>query len=229
MDPPVDPRIHYPCYMSFDDVVDVAGLRSLDSYVRERLVRHVQANDGTYFQNEHTLDVNGPFEPGVREIWLSHNKSGVPYDYLNLDEPQAWEPSPQSNEFALLMDWISALPFKATGRMLLIYDDAGHAVPAHRDHLRPDLCHEFLWLRTNRVKPFFMLNHRTGEKQYVESYSAWFDTVNQFHGTDRHDGLAFSLRIDGIFNDDLRARIPRPAYNLASAPALWACTSDAHA
>jgi hypothetical protein len=140
---------------------------------------------------------------------------------LNLDDPHAWEPAPRADEFPLVLDFIATLPFKATGRMLIIYDAAGHAVPAHRDHLNPELSHEFIWLRTNRRKPFYMLNHKTGEKLYVQSYSAWFDTVNQFHGTDAAEGLSFSIRIDGIFSDELRRRIPEPRVNRASRAALW--------
>jgi hypothetical protein len=68
-----------------------------------------------------------------------------------------------------------------------------------------------------------MLNHETGEKRYVESYSAWFDTVNQFHGTDPGEGLTFSIRVDGSFTDEFRQRIPTPpAGNRAATSALWA-------
>jgi hypothetical protein len=141
-----------------------------------------------------------------------------------LNEPEAWERSPEADEFPLLMEFISTLPFKATGRMLIIYDAAGNPVPAHRDHLNPELCHEFVWLRTNKTKPFFMLNQNTGQKLYVTSYSAWFDTVNQFHGTDGTQGLSFSIRVDGIFTDDLNRRIPQALCNPASRPALWAAS-----
>jgi hypothetical protein len=109
--------------------------------------------------------------------------------------------------------------------MLIIYDDTATSVPAHRDHLNTDVCNNFIWFRTNLKKPFYMLNHRTNEKLPVESYSAWFDTVNQFHGSDPQDGLSFSIRVDGIFTDEFRQRIPVPSSNLASMPALWACIS----
>ena len=35
-------------------------------------------------------------------------------------------------------------------------------------------------LEANKDKPFYMLNCDTGEKKYVEGYTAWFDSVNQF-------------------------------------------------
>jgi len=42
----------------------------------------------------------------------------------------------------------------------------------------------------------------------VTSYSVWFDSVNQFHGAYAVDGLNFSIRVDGIFNDELRKKYP---------------------
>jgi hypothetical protein len=66
-----------------------------------------------------------------------------------------------------------------------------------------------------------MLNPETGEKRYVESHSAWFDTVNQYHGADATGRPSFSIRVDGVFTDDFRRQIPFPAVNRASAPALW--------
>ncbi len=221
----LDPRIKYPCYKSLDEFIDVERLKSLDSYITERIERHIKAEQDSYFLNIHRLESDSPYEPGVREIWLSRTKQGVPYNYLDLDKPELWELTEAAAEFPLLMDFIKTLPFKATGRMLIIYDDKGLSVPAHRDHLSTEVCNNFIWFRTNLKKPFYVLNHETNEKLYVESYSAWFDSVNQFHGSDAHDDLSFSLRVDGHFTDEFRKLIPTPEYNLASTPALWACTN----
>lgn len=222
----VDPRVSYPCYKSLDEFIDVERLKALDGYIVERLTRRLGAPVGDYFLNEHRLDAKSPHQPGAKEIWLTRTLPGTPYNYLDLDRTELWRPTEATGEFSSLMEFISTLPFKATGRILVIYDDTGAAVPAHRDHLDTELCHEFIWFRTNPNKPFYVLNHHTGEKQYVESYSAWFDTVNQFHGSDAHRGLAFSIRVDGIFTDEFRRRIPVPATNPASAPALWASISN---
>ena len=83
----------------------------------------------------------------------------------------------------------------------------GGAVTPHRDHYIYKKCHEFVWFRTNLRKPFFMLDPRSGQKRYVESYTAWFDTVNQFHGADPVKGLSFSLRVDGSWSDEFRRLI----------------------
>jgi hypothetical protein len=194
----VDPRISYPCYKSFDDFIDVNRLKSLDSYITERIERHLKAQTDDYFLNQHRLDAATLHRPGAREIWLARTLPGVPYNYLDLDRPELWRRTEAAGEFSLLMDPIETLPFKATARMLIIYDDTATTVPAHRDHLSVEVCNDFVWFRTNLKKPFYVLNHQTNEKKYVESYSAWFDTVNQFHGSDAQEGLSFSIRVDGI-------------------------------
>ncbi|HEY0429994.1 MAG TPA: hypothetical protein VGC76_19575 [Pyrinomonadaceae bacterium] len=219
----VDSRITYPCYKSLDEFIDVPRLRALDGYITERINDHIKAEKDDYFLNLHRLDDEMPYQPGVREIWLSRTSSDTPYNYLDLDRAELWHLTEAAEEFSELMGFIRTLPFETTGRMLIIYDDAGKAVPPHRDHLETGVCNEFVWFRTNLRKPFYALNHETREKKYIESYSAWFDAVNQFHGSEAIDGLSFSIRVDGRFTDEFRKLIPTPETNLASTPALWAC------
>jgi len=220
----VDPRIKYPSYKSFDEFIDVGRLKSLDDYVTGRVQRRLaEETDHQFYTGPFRLNDQAADRPGSKMIYLSQPVG--PDDYYNLDKPELWEPAPGATQFPELMEFIATLPFKATGRMLIMYDPQGRAVTAHRDHVSYDLCHEFIWFRTNLRKPFYMLSEQTGEKQYVESYSAWFDSVNQFHGGDASNELAISVRVDGLFSDDFRAQIPEPEYNRASMPSLWACCS----
>jgi hypothetical protein len=110
--------------------------------------------------------------------------------------------------------------------MLILYDTNASSVPAHRDHLETEVCHEFVWFRPNVKKKIYMLNHETGSKQYVTSYSAWFDTVNQYHGCEGSDGLTYSIRVDGKFTEEFKERIPKPDYNIASTPSYWAAVDE---
>jgi hypothetical protein len=224
----VDPRVEYPCYKSFDEFIDVGRLRALDGYIKERIRRHIDARqDMSFYTGPYRLRDDAPDRPGSRMIYLA--QSSQPDSYFDLDRTDLWQPTAAAAEFARLMDFIATLPFESTGRMLIMYDDVCRPVTAHRDHAEQDVCHEFLWFRTNLDKPFYVLNHETGERRYVESYSAWFDTVNQFHGSDAREGLSFSVRVDGRFTDEFRARIPAPARNPASTPALWSCLTRAAA
>lgn len=222
--PSPSPRPVYPSYVDFDSQIDVERLKSLDSYLRDRLERRLgRDRDLQFYTGPLLLDGLAPERPGPRMVYLARSARGNGLEaYYDLDDTGLWQPSEESAEFPELMDFIATLPFASTGRMLIIYDDSGRAVPAHRDHDMADLCHEFIWLRTNFDKPFYMLDPATGGKLYVEGHSAWFDTVNQFHGADETGGLSFSIRVDGRFSGELRRRIPFPEANRAAAPALWA-------
>jgi hypothetical protein len=215
-------RPHYPSYVDLDRFINVARLRSLNDFIIERLHHHRASGADSFFLNQHRLKQASAYQPGVREIWLSELAPGVPYDYLDLDKPAMWQPSRASLEFAPLMDFLASLPFAATGRMIIIYDFEGNAVPAHRDHTEHNVCNEFFWMRTNFDKPFYLLNPQISEKLYVKSHSAWFDTVGQYHGAEASEAMTFSIRVDGVFSDSFRQQIPYPAENRSSAPALWA-------
>ena len=215
---------HYPSYKDLDPFLDVERLKALDVYIRERLVRRLQkARDLRFYTGPFLLDRRDPDLPGSRLVFLSQSEREQ--DYYDLDRTELWHPTQEAEEFAELMDFIATLPFEATGRMIVMYDDSGRAVSAHRDHDSVDLCHEFIWLRTNLDKPFYMLNPETGEKLYVAGHSAWFDTVNQFHGADSSGGLSFSIRVDGRFSEAFRKLIPFPKDNRAAAAAHWAAAS----
>ena len=216
--------ITYPSYMDFDPFIDVERLKALDGFVTDHIQRRLdRSSDLKFYTGPFLMDETSLSLPGSKMVYLSKAKGED--DYYKLNQPEFWEPSEEAEEFRPLMDFIATLPFEATARMLIIYDPDGAAVSAHRDHDSKDLCHEFIWFRTSLEKPFFMLDHRTGKKLYVSSHSAWFDTVNQYHGADATGRLSISIRVDGIFTEAFRRQIPRPRDNRASAPSLWAAMS----
>ena len=217
----MDQAPHYPCYVDLDPFIDVPRLRALDSYVRERLERRIaRERDIRFCTGPFLLNDDAPAVPGSRMVYLS--RSARDEDYYDLDRTDLWQAGEDADDFAELMAFIETLPFKARGRMLIIYDEQGRAVSAHRDHDSADLCHEFIWFRTNLAKPFFMLDPSSGERLDVRSHAAWFDTVNQYHGAEATGELAWSIRVDGVFTDEFRALIPFPEQGRASAPARWA-------
>jgi len=221
----VDPRVSYPSYKSLDEFIDVDKLRSLDAHVRREVERYsARMGESKFYTGPYRLDGTSSERPGSRMIYLA--SSDEPDSYFDLDRTDLWKLSNAADDFSLLMDFIAELPFEATGRMLIMYDDQPRAVPAHRDHVETGVLHEFVWFRTNLSKPFYMLNHKSGEKLRVTSHSAWFDTVNQFHGAEAADGLTFSIRVDGRFTEEFRSKIPKPAFNAASTPSYWASSNE---
>ncbi|WP_375420530.1 hypothetical protein [uncultured Sphingomonas sp.] len=213
--------VYYPCYKNLDAYIDVDRLVALDGFMTDRLSQRVaKAADRAFYTGPFLLDAQAPTLPGSQMVYLSRSRE--PDNYYDLDQTNLWEPTPDAAEFAPLMAIIATLPFAATGRMIIMYDGSGRAVSAHRDHDSAELCHEFIWFRTNLRKPFYMLDPETGERCTVGSHAAWFDTVNQFHGADASGGLSFSIRVDGVFSDEFRRNIPFPPTGRAAAPAIWA-------
>ena len=210
----------YPSYMDLDPFIDVDRLKALDGFLTERIAARVSQEDTAFYTGPFLLRAEAPAVPGSRMIYLSRSKQ--PEDYYDLDRPEVWQDSPEADSFEPLMSFIRTLPFETTARMLIMYDPDGRSVSAHRDHDSSELCHEFIWFRTNLNKPFYMLNRDTGKRQDVRSHTAWFDTVNQFHGADGTGALSFSIRVDGRFADSFRRQIPFPATGRAATPSLWA-------
>lgn len=211
----------HPSYKTFDPFLDVGRLVALDAMITQRIRARLDATaDRQFYTGPFLLDAGASDRPGSRMIELS--RSIEPENYYDLDRTDVWEPTPAAAEFAPLMDFITTLPFKATGRILIMYDPQGRAVSAHKDHDSIELCHEFIWMRTNLRKPFYMQHPETGERRYIEGHSAWFDTVNQFHGGDASGELSFSIRVDGIFSDAFRSTIPFSKENRAVTPSIWA-------
>src|SRR5215216_5111027 len=222
MEPNGNLSLRYPSYKPLDGFIDVERLKSLDDYITQRIKKHLEFHhDLAFYTGPYRLQQDAPDRPGSRMIYLAQSR--CPDSYFDLDASELWHATEATSEFALLMDFIATLPFKSTGRMLIMYDNISRPVTAHRDHAESDICHEFIWFRTNLTKPFYLLNPATNERKYVESYSAWFDTVNQFHGSDPADGLTFSIRVDGTFTDEFRKQIPQVVSdNVAATPSLWA-------
>ena len=217
---PIDPRVRLPCYKSLDEYVDVDRLKSLDGHMIEKLQNHMATNDERFLTGPMKLRPWNPTKTGSRTISLTSMIGR--YDFLDIDKPEKWQPTKWADEFSPLMSFIETLPFTATGRILIIYDAEGRKVTAHRDHCFIDLRHEFIWFRTNLTKKFYVCDAKTKRKKYVESYSAWFDTVNQYHGCDASRTLTFSVRVDGVFSEDFRRHLPTVDCNAASTASLWA-------
>ena len=222
---PVDPAIRYPSYKSLDPYLDVARLRSLDATVTAGVERCLASGTLEPFDTGVLKDrVLDPRQPGSRVIPLT--VSSREFRYQDLNDCDLWQPGPAQELFPELMAFIATLPFERTARMLIMCDDRGREVTTHRDHRRTDILHEFIWFRTNLDKPFFVIDRDHKEKQHLRSYTAWFDTVNQYHGADAADRTTISIRVDGRFNAEFRASIPTPPINLASTPSYWAAFEE---
>jgi hypothetical protein len=85
-------------------------------------------------------------------------------------------------------------------------------MPLHRDLILPNETeyfphrHEFIHVRPNMDKPFYVWNSETDEKILTESRAIWFNDQD-WHAGGRTHKQSYSLRIDGPFSDEFRERI----------------------
>jgi hypothetical protein len=123
----------YPSYVDLDSFIDVNWLKSLDTIVRDRVRRRIDSeSDLKFYTGPFLLETAAESVPGPRMVHLS--RPLAPDDYYNLDQPDLWVPTEAAVEFGPLMEFIATLPFAATARMLIIYDESGRAVSAHQYH-----------------------------------------------------------------------------------------------
>lgn len=127
-----------------------------------------------------------------------------------VSDPTLW--TPISGMFPHVREFIAASgAFKHVGRVHFLITDQQSATPEHIDSHHP-LCgpargykapadRQFLWIRMNQPKHFYVLDDEAGIRHEVTSKSAWFNTYD-LHGGDPNPVVTWSLRIDGAFTDD---------------------------
>jgi hypothetical protein len=99
-DTPVDSRVSYPSYKSFDDLIDVERLRSLDGYLTQKIKRRLQSQeDLKFYTGPYKLDGEVPDRPGSRMIYLAYSEQ--PDSYFDLDRTELWHPTVHAAEFSL--------------------------------------------------------------------------------------------------------------------------------
>src|SRR4028118_2435406 len=114
----------YPSYVDLDPFIDTERLRRLDGYMRARLERRVrEAKDLAFYTGPFLLDERQPYLPGSRLVYLTQSEREQ--DYYDLDRTELWRRTEDAELFAELMGFIDTLPFEATGRLIIMYDDSG--------------------------------------------------------------------------------------------------------
>jgi hypothetical protein len=146
-----------------------------------------------------------------------------PYQFIFLKtEEGGWESrfdektwTPDAELFPELKIWLEALVgpvFKHLGRVIFFKAEHDCLMPLHRDLILPNETeyfphrHEFIHVRPNMDKPFYVWNPETDEKILTESRAIWFNDQD-WHAGGRTHKQSYSLRIDGPFSDEFRERI----------------------
>lgn len=104
-------------------------------------------------------------------------------------------------EFEFIFDWLKKENiFKEIGRVQFFINPEGNSTPIHRDYAEKSLKDQFIWIRFNKQKDFFVYDAEENKKYFVQGHICTFDN-HQWHGSEPNEFMGFSLRVDGVFTE----------------------------
>lgn len=150
-----------------------------------------------------------------------------PYIYYFLWEEGSWDDrtgqrklTEEARYFPNTVAWIESMIaneiFEHIGRVIFFHCEADGIPFEHRDlgahngvfekdKYTPHR-NEFIHIRPNTKKPFYIWDPDTKNKFYINTQAAWWNDQD-WHGGDRIMEQSYSLRIDGKFTDKFRKQL----------------------
>jgi hypothetical protein len=134
----------------------------------------------------------------VRAISNSSGGNGGKFHLKHLSKET--EDTAIKKDFECIFDWLDSQNiFDEIGRVQFFINPEGNYTPIHRDYANRTHNDQYLWIRFNKQKDFFVYDNDTNEKCFVNGYVCTFDN-HQWHGSEPGEYMGFSLRIDGLFS-----------------------------
>ena len=147
-----------------------------------------------------------------------------PYIYYFLWEQGSWDDrtaprklTEEASHFPNVVKWVENLVgpiFKDIGRVIFFHCEADGVPFEHRDldgtkgiqqGYTPHR-NEFIHIRPNLKKPFYLWDPEKQNRIYINSRAAWWNDQD-WHGGDSLMQQSYGLRIDGSFTEDFRKRL----------------------
>jgi hypothetical protein len=143
-----------------------------------------------------------------------------PYIYYYLWEEGSWDDrtaprklTPEAEYFPNTVNWVENLignVFEDIGRVIFFHCEADGIPFEHRDldaknGMNQTFPHrnEFIHVRPNTKKAFYLWDPETKNKTYLNTRAAWWNDQD-WHGGERIMEQSYSLRIDGKFTEEFR-------------------------
>jgi len=147
-----------------------------------------------------------------------------PYIYYFLWEEGSWDDrtaprklTEEAQHFPNVVKWVEDLitlgVFEHIGRVIFFHCEADGIPFEHRDLdakngidvVKPHR-NEFIHIRPNTKKAFYLWDPETKDKTYLNCRAAWWNDVD-WHGGERIMEQSYSLRIDGKFTEAFRKKL----------------------
>lgn len=146
-----------------------------------------------------------------------------PYIYYFLWEEGSWDDrtaprklTEEAQYFPNVVAWVESMVgtiFEDIGRVIFFHCEADGIPFEHRDLdakngvnvIKPHR-NEFIHIRPNTKKAFYLWDPETKDKTYLNCRAAWWNDVD-WHGGERIMEQSYGLRIDGKFTEDFRKKL----------------------
>ena len=146
-----------------------------------------------------------------------------PYIYYYLWEEGSWDDrtaprklTPEAEYFPNVVKWVEQLQgtiFENIGRVIFFHCEHDGIPFEHRDldaknGMDVTFPHrnEFIHIRPNTKKAFYLWDPETKDKTYLNTRAAWWNDQD-WHGGERIMEQSYSLRIDGKFTEEFRKQL----------------------
>lgn len=110
--------------------------------------------------------------------------------------------------FPRTIELVRSLPFRQIGRCNIMGLAAHDHGTVHRDDVpedKPEVDH-FITICPAENKRLFLWDDETQEKTFVDGRAYWFND-SDYHGVEAAPFFRYSIRVDGIFQDEFLARV----------------------
>jgi hypothetical protein len=121
---------------------------------------------------------------------------------------------PEAQYFPSVVNWVENLVtlnvFSHIGRVAFFVQEAGGISFEHKDPSvdpeHPDILSEFIHIRINLKRPFYVRDNETLEKHYINTCVGYWNDQD-WHGGDSILEPSYAFRVDGVFTDEFRQKI----------------------
>lgn len=172
------------------------------------------------YRDFHDYKVRNKFTRYVKHAMGAYD----PYIYYFLWEEGSWDDrtaprklTPEAEYFPNVVKWvektISDGIFEHIGRVIFFHCEADGIPFEHRDLdannginvIKPHR-NEFIHIRPNTKKGFYLWDPDTKDKTYINARAAWWNDVD-WHGGEQIMEQSYALRIDGKFTEEFRKKL----------------------
>ncbi len=200
------------------------GFMNLEPYNNSFTPLYKLYNEFLKLSDDHPIRIHGKdLEYSELATYLKFSMKGFDlYSYqFPIDFTEGWrtgEPlhglQSSAQYFPEVITWVENLVknrvFSHIGRAAFFIQEAGGISFEHKDPSVdpefPEVVSEFIHIRINLNRPFYIRDIDTQEKFYINSCVAYWNDQD-FHGGDTIMEPSYAFRIDGIFTDEFRKNL----------------------